>query len=96
MRPHRKNANDSENLIKDKRACSDKQLKCWRMTVTPKQLRDALDKLAITKEQLATVLRIDEKTIRRWLNGQNKVPHSVEMHLNGIPLIKEIGRIRAP
>jgi transcriptional regulator with XRE-family HTH domain len=58
--------------------------------MSPKQLRDALDKLGITKEELANAIKIDEKTVRRWLRGQNKVPHSVVKLLVGCRLMQDI------
>ncbi len=49
------------------------------MTLTPKQLRRALKDLELTQEELARRLKVDPRTVRRWIAGDYPVPESVAL-----------------
>ena len=51
------------------------------MAMTPKQLRDALDRLDISQRELGRRLRVDPRTVTRWVAGDAPVPESVKLLL---------------
>jgi DNA-binding transcriptional regulator YiaG len=45
--------------------------------VTPAEFRDARQRLGLTGVALAALLRVDDRTIRRWELGERAVPGPV-------------------
>ena len=45
--------------------------------MTPDQLRAALDDLHWSQRGLATILRRDERQVRRWASGDAEIPADV-------------------
>ena len=49
--------------------------------MTAQGFRDALAKLGINQVQAARALRVDPRTVRRWIAGDVKIPGPVEILL---------------
>ncbi len=42
--------------------------------MSPKRLRSILKKLGLNQSELARLLDVDGRTVRRWIKGDNPVP----------------------
>jgi DNA-binding transcriptional regulator YiaG len=51
------------------------------MTMSPKQFRYALRQLGLNQVQAAQRLRVNARTVRRWVAGDSRVPESVTLLL---------------
>jgi len=51
------------------------------MTLSPQQFRHALRQLGLTQVQAAKRLRVNQRTVRRWVAGDSRVPESVTLLL---------------
>jgi hypothetical protein len=49
--------------------------------MTPAQFHRALDALGLTRLSAAEWLDVDEKTIRRWRDGEVTIPKAIELLL---------------
>jgi DNA-binding transcriptional regulator YiaG len=49
--------------------------------MTPDEYRDLIEKLGLTQGGAARLLGVDERTSRRWANGERDVPAPVERFL---------------
>ena len=49
--------------------------------MTPAQFRSALKKLAISQVKVASLLGIDQRTVRRYAAGDAEIPESVAIIL---------------
>lgn len=49
--------------------------------MTPKQYAEAIDRLGLSQRGAAAFLGVDERTSRKWIAGDNRVPESVAMLL---------------
>ena len=49
------------------------------MTLSPQQFRHALRQLGLTQVQAAKRLRVNQRTVRRWVAGDSRVPESVTL-----------------
>ncbi len=47
------------------------------MSMSPQQFRHALRKLGLNQVQASKRLRVNERTVRRWVAGDSKIPESV-------------------
>ena len=47
------------------------------MPMSPQQFRDALRRLRLSQVQAARRLRVNERTVRRWVAGDSRIPESV-------------------
>ena len=67
--------------------------------MTPNQLRAALDRLGLTQVGAARdLLRCDDKTMRRWISGETRVPPPasilIQLLLAGKISIDDIRKIK--
>ena len=51
------------------------------MTLSPQRFRHALRQLRLTQVQAANRLRVNQRTVRRWVAGDSRVPESVTLLL---------------
>ena len=51
------------------------------MTLSPQQFRHALRQLRLTQVQAAKRQRVNQRTVRRWVAGDSRVPESVTLLL---------------
>ena len=51
------------------------------MTMSPKQFRHALQQLGLNQVQAAQRLRVNARTVRRWVAGASRIPESVSLLL---------------
>ena len=51
--------------------------------MTAQEFRDAIAKLGINQVQAARALRVDPRTVRRWIAGDVEIPGPVEVLLEG-------------
>ena len=49
------------------------------MTMSPQQFRHALRQLSLNQVQAAKRLRVNARTVRRWVAGDSKIPESVTL-----------------
>jgi DNA-binding transcriptional regulator YiaG len=49
--------------------------------MTPKQYAAAIERLGLSQRGAAAFLGVDERTSRKWIAGDNRVPESVAMLL---------------
>jgi DNA-binding transcriptional regulator YiaG len=49
--------------------------------MTPRQLKLALTRLDLTQVGLARLLKVDPRTVRRWIAGDLRMPHPVHLLL---------------
>lgn len=49
------------------------------MTMSPQQFRYALRQLSLNQVQAAKRLRVNARTVRRWVAGDSKIPESVTL-----------------
>jgi DNA-binding transcriptional regulator YiaG len=47
------------------------------MSMSPQQFRHALRQLGLNQVQASKRLRVNERTVRRWVAGDSKIPESV-------------------
>lgn len=47
------------------------------MSMTPKQYADAIDKLALSQRASGRFLGVDERTVRKWIAGDARIPEAV-------------------
>ena len=52
------------------------------MPMSPQQFRDALRRLRLSQVQAARRLRVNERTVRRWVAGDSRIPESVALLLH--------------
>jgi len=52
------------------------------MPMSPQQFRDALRRLRLSQVQAARRLSVNERTVRRWLAGDSRIPESVALLLH--------------
>ncbi len=45
------------------------------------QFRDALERLDLTTERAATILKVHPRTAQRWVYGESKIPGAVALIL---------------
>ena len=50
--------------------------------MTAKQWRERLALVGLGPFEFAALLRVDEKTVRRWISGQHQTPRAVEILLD--------------
>jgi DNA-binding transcriptional regulator YiaG len=50
-------------------------------TMTPIQLRKALDGLGLSQRELARQLQVNERSVRAWVLGENPIPYWLEVIL---------------
>lgn len=50
--------------------------------MTPTQLRAALERLELSQMECSRLLRVDGRTVRKWIAGDSEIPTSVTMLLN--------------
>ena len=51
------------------------------MPMSPRQFRRALRQLRLSQVQAAQRLRVNARTVRRWVAGDSRVPESVTLLL---------------
>ena len=51
------------------------------MPMSPQQFRDALRRLRLSQVQAARRLRVNERTVRRWVAGESRIPESASLVL---------------
>ena len=51
------------------------------MPMSPQQFRDALRRLRLSQVQAAKRLSVNERTVRRWVAGDSRIPESVALLL---------------
>jgi DNA-binding transcriptional regulator YiaG len=49
------------------------------MPMSPQQFRDALRRLRLSQVQAAKRLSVNERTVRRWVAGDSRIPESVAL-----------------
>ena len=49
------------------------------MTMSPQQFRHALRQLSWNQVQAAKRLRVNARTVRRWVAGDSKIPEAVTL-----------------
>lgn len=49
--------------------------------MTPKQYAEAITRLGLSQRAAAGFLGVDERTSRKWIAGDNRIPESVAMLL---------------
>ncbi len=49
------------------------------MPMSPQQFRDALRRLRLSQVQAARRLKVNERTVRRWVAGDSRIPESVAL-----------------
>ena len=49
--------------------------------MTPGELREALERLDVSQTDLGRLMRVDSRSVRRWVSGEHAVPGSVELCL---------------
>lgn len=49
--------------------------------MTPDALRSELSRLGLSQRAGAAHLRVNEKTMRRWISGEIPIPHAVALLL---------------
>lgn len=59
--------------------------------MTPDEYREAIDKLGLTQSSAARMLGVDERTSRRWANGERDVPPPVQRFLRFLIAIGKSG-----
>jgi len=52
------------------------------MPMSPQQFRDALRRLRLSQVQAARRLSVNERTVRRWVAGDSRIPESVALLLH--------------
>ena len=52
------------------------------MLMSPQQFRDALRHLRLSQVQAARRLSVNERTVRRWVAGDSRIPESVALLLH--------------
>jgi DNA-binding transcriptional regulator YiaG len=52
------------------------------MPMSPQQFRNALRRLHLSQVQAARRLRVNERTVRRWVAGDSRIPESVALLLH--------------
>ena len=52
------------------------------MPMSPQQFRAALRRLRLSQVQAARRLSVNERTVRRWLAGDSRIPESVALLLH--------------
>lgn len=57
--------------------------------MTPNQFTKALVQLGVSQIQLATALKINERTVRSWVGGRSAVPNTIAALLN---LMRDTGK----
>jgi DNA-binding transcriptional regulator YiaG len=50
--------------------------------MSPQQFRDALRRLRLSQVQAARRLSVNERTVRRWVAGDSRIPESVALLLH--------------
>jgi len=50
--------------------------------MSPDQIRIAIDRLSLSQRGAARLLGVDERTVRKWVAGDAKIPQSAAMVLN--------------
>jgi len=61
---------------------SDRYLADRVMPMSPQQFRDALRRLRLSQVQAARRLTVNERTVRRWVAGDSRIPESVALLLH--------------
>lgn len=46
--------------------------------MTPADLRATMDRMGLTTAQMARAARVNERTVRRWLSGDRRIPAILE------------------
>ena len=52
------------------------------MPMSPQQFRDVLRRLRLSQVQAARRLSVNERTVRRWVAGDSRIPESVALLLH--------------
>ncbi len=52
------------------------------MPMSPQQFRDALRRLRLSQAQAARRLSVNDRTVRRWVAGDSRIPESVALLLH--------------
>jgi DNA-binding transcriptional regulator YiaG len=60
--------------------------------VTPDEYREALERLGLTQGGGARLLGVDERTSRRWANGERDIPPPAQRFLRFLIAIKRSGK----
>ena len=47
------------------------------LLMTPKQLQHAIDQLDLSQRRAARFLGVDERTMRKWIAGNARIPEAV-------------------
>jgi DNA-binding transcriptional regulator YiaG len=55
--------------------------------MTPKQFRHAINRLDLSQVKAAKFLGVDPRTVRKWVAGDSRIPHSVELLLTLLPKV---------
>jgi DNA-binding transcriptional regulator YiaG len=50
--------------------------------MSPQQFRDALRRLRLSQVEAAKRLSVNERTVRRWVAGDSRIPESVALLLH--------------
>lgn len=58
--------------------------------MTPEDLKGAQKRLGMTQAQLANILEISQRTIRRYANGTWKIPRGIEYAINWLLHVHDI------
>lgn len=59
--------------------------------MTPDEYRESIDKLGLTQSGAARMLGVDERTSRRWANGERDIPPPVQRFLRFLIAIGKSG-----
>jgi len=52
------------------------------MPMSPQQFRDALRRLRLSQVEAAKRLSVNERTVRRWVAGDSRIPEAVALLLH--------------
>jgi DNA-binding transcriptional regulator YiaG len=50
--------------------------------MTSEQFNAALETIELTQQRFASIIRVNDRTVRRWASGEAEVPTAVAMLLN--------------
>ena len=61
--------------------------------ISPKRLRSILKKLGLSQSELARLLDVDGRTVRRWISGDNPVPGPARVAILAMAHLDDLRRI---
>ena len=61
--------------------------------ISPKQLRNVLQNLGLNQSELARMLDVDGRTVRRWIKGESPVPGPVCVALHSLERLHDLRQL---